>query len=1023
MDEQLQKLLEEADRRQYDSTQKEELVQWYLNNQRPTQPADTGGYLQTKYKKREKTPGALQQLGSAAWSAITDQLPGGFAAGRASSESAIADSDTAFEDSMVLNSEDVPYTLAGEGFNAPAYRAKVLAYQKEKLGEAEYEKQRSEFKNRYKTSAVNLIGEAKKQEAEAQEKTKGNTTNWDQVHNVGDVIRYGASAIGEGIGSSIPAAATAGVSAYVQEQGGAYREAVEETAKALSNQYGEEWTAEDVIKLGYDKPAQEYSNNVALFNTALESVGLLSVFGKAVTPFIKTAAKKVGKSALKQGLKTVATGVVGEGVTEFLQESATQYGALKAAGKTDEEIFGSNGEPGLFDWNRSVEAGVRGGIGGGGLSTVSAAIEAGSTAQPKTRVGDPKLAKQELKLTEKRQQAEEKIAQKEGERLARQEQIDAISNEAIDEELNEGTEEDVDEFTTSIVDLLNEKERNEEIAKVEKETVKLEEEKAKVVEKAITTLEKQEAKEIEKQDNKTEQTQTATESTAVTSIEPSSTANIGREPVQGESTTVEATVQPTVTPEAKPVRRRGRPAKVKIQEPVVATPVEQAVVAQETAKVEPEVAPELKVLQDKKAEIVNRNKGVPQYDDRGNLNWSPKDQADFREVNKQIKEFTGATKVAARTPEQAKQFEDLKTGGLDDDTAAALTDADRVLEMTPDQMGFKDVKRTERVKNTWTNIKELERKDYVQSTKESLPKDIQDTWGPAIDKMVEVIDRTLNNEGNTFRVFEADPAVDKPTAALGMAYADSGNFYIVNSRQQKANTKVHELAHVFEFAVAERQAQQKNTKDVFKEIDEVHKDVVRTLRQEVRAMRKTLGFDKKQFKENFNKLTNEQKLLVLYVTKGDLSRFDLDQINSLDDQLASAVTTTSPTKTTPVYGLTNGREMLAEAISNPYFTGLLANLQTTTGGKKITLLEKLYRAFESVLNNISELLKDSPIAKRYNIKLPSYNTFKNSYLNRLLETLEENLTDLTVDDGDVMNEVLDLPQLPEEEPKRKATGY
>ena len=1131
MDEQLQQILQEADRKGYNPQQKEELVTWYLSQQnKPDTVANTDDYLSQKYSQRKpKTPGALEQLASSAYSAVVDQLPGGFAAARAASSSAAAESEKDFYDELVLSGELGETDWRELLKNPEAYKTKRVAEYRTKLGEEAFAKKQAEFKGRYKTQATEQFKEAEKQEQEAAEKTKGNITQIGQIQNVGDAIRYAGSAVGEAIGSSIPAALTAGTSAYVQEQGGAYREAVEQTAKALSEQYGEEWTPEQVIQLGYDKPAIDYSNNVALVNTGLEMVGLTTVFGKAAgLKFAKQGAKELAKSQLKNQLKQIGTGAMGEGMTEFLQESATQYGALKAAGHSDEEIFGADGKAGLFDWSRSIEAGVRGGIGGGALATGSSAVDSSGEPIKTNQVGDPKIAKQEIKAQEKIQKVEEKLAQKQGERDAILDKADAIANEATDETINEGTEEDVDEFTNSIKDLINQKERDEEIGKVQEEVVKVEEEKTKVADKALKAYDKLVAAETKPEAK--EQTTTPTEPTATTT---SPVETQIKEPISEKKNipgTEQAKTETQELPKTRNTRKRKtqEAPKVEIKEEEKTTvepprvdvgiqpelPVEEASAKQQEAietekvklltqfnnrmklakpsqklqrltdlreridkakfpqehsdlvtKLDKEisklsVAKEEKVEKAKKAPVkvektpeqVAREKEIEAtteeltakrqaiVDKYGEVRtktgqvvrravpqpqWDVKDIDEVREYNKQLDDLAKERKRSSRTPEQEADIEAYKSKGLDEDAASAIVDPDDVVDLGIKDLPIENLEREDRLTSTWKNLTEETVDDYIAQTKATINPEIQDVWAKAIDQMHGVIQAAMNRRGKTLRVFKGDS--DK--SILGQAIRDGGNFYIfVKNNNEAGRTRLHEFVHIFEFAINYLQGgvdEKAVLTKSFQEINEVHRDLLKVVSKKLSPIVKQLKAKKAgSFKAEFNNLTNEEKLLVLYLTKGDLSRFNLSYLNEVELQIQEVYYEEIGDRQRaiyPIYGLSNGREMVAEAMSNPYFMGLLASLRNNTAQNYVSFLERIYNALAAMLNQIAKVLADNQIVKQYNIKLPNYSKFKETFLNRLLSVLDEHLSDFDAESGeyDVFGNALDETFLEEETPERK----
>lgn len=1126
MDEQLQEILQEADRKGYDTKQKEELVSWYLSQRDSVQaPASTDDYLFNKYQgAKKKTPGALEQLATSAYSAITDQLPGGFAAGQAASKSAIAESDKDFYDELVLSGELGETDWRELLKNPEAYKTKRVAEYRTKIGEEAFANKQTEYKGRYKTQAYEHFQESEKQDKEAAEKTAGNITQMSQISNVGDVIRYAGSAIGEAIGSSIPAALTAGTSAYVQEQGGAYREAVEETAKALTQQYGEEWTPEQVIKLGYDKPAIDYSNNVALVNTGLEMLGLTTVFGKAAgLKFAKQGAKEVAKSQLKNQLKQVGTGALGEGMTEFLQESATQYGALKAAGHSDEEIFGGNGKTGLFDWSRSIEAGVRGGIGGGAMATSTSAVGTTDESVKTNQIGDPKVAKQELKVQEKVQKVEEKLAEKQGERNAILDKADAIANEAIDPTINEGTEEDVDEFVSSIKNLVEQKERDEEIAKVQEEVVKVEEEKAKIVDKATKAYEKtleKEAKQAEvdvtpeptvvqpevinEQKNTPDTKQAETKPKELPKKrnvrtrkaeeiipakkqeekvqEVAATKQELEQPVQSELPVEKASAKQSEAIEnekvklltqfnnqmklPKPSQRlqrlsalKDKISKVKFPdehidlvskidkeinklEGVKAEKIEKAakgvkpvvVKSPEAEAREKEIDLEIEDVTAKRKELVDKygelrtktgqvvRRAVPQRDSAGNILWEAKDLDDIRAYNQKLDELNKERKKVSRTPEKEKTYEDYKSQGLDDDTAMSLADPDESVDFGVEDMGIENLDREDRLKRKWSNLQEETVEDYVTKTKSTINPEIQGVWSQAIDQMHGVIQAALNRGGKKLRVFQADTA----STTLGEAIRDGGNFFIMTKKGDAGRTRLHEFVHIFEFAtnylqggVDEKAVLTKS----FHEINQLHKQLLNDLSKRLNPVVRKLKAKKSgSFKAEFNNLSNDDKLLVLYLTKGDTSRFTLDYLVDVERQLSDVYHGSEDKNATiaPIYGLANGREMVAEAMSNPYFMGLLASIKTNNSQNAPTFLEKIYNALQAMLNSIAKVLADNPLVKQFGIKLPSYENFKDSYLNRVLNILEENLSDFdpTTGEYDIFGSALEDTFLEEDAEKK-----
>ena len=526
MEEELQLLLEQADNDGYDDNQKLDVIKWYQTSRpaKNTTPSSED-YIFNKYKdSKPDTPGAIKQLGIAAYSAVADQLPSAMKSSEAMKTAGIDDSSydflnyikdqTGIEDlhNQVYESNiSNPFLQSTSGDNTTSSLGpKEQAKLKEIIGESNYNNLYKEFSTQNKERTKELLKESDIQDAEGEARTKGFTKEFGDVHNAGDVVRYISEGAGQGIGSTAASVLSGGISSYYQESGPAYKESLEETAKAMTetSTNGTIWTKEMVVDGGFDKKAREYAHNVGLINAGLENIGTLITLG-ASGLFVKKAAEEMAKPAIRKILTATGKGLAGEFTTEFLQESNTQYAVLKAAGHTDGEIFGKDGNAGLFDWERPLNAGVKGAAGGGVMagtgSTVSAIRDKAS--ESKTEKAITENAKENIKVEEKKAKVEEKLAIDAGIREAKEEKANTIIDETTNPEINTG-EDDTDNDIASIKALIEEKKRNEESAKLKKEEDKIEEGKEKIVDTAFKEkekLDKIKAKEAEKADEKTEQ--------------------------------------------------------------------------------------------------------------------------------------------------------------------------------------------------------------------------------------------------------------------------------------------------------------------------------------------------------------------------------------------------------------------------------------------------------------------------------------------------------------------------------------
>lgn len=240
------------------------------------------------------------------------------------------------------------------------------------VGEDEFKKQKSAFENQEVKDKAESFKESKVQHAEADKFLKGIPKTWKEAEGAGDVSSYIGSAIGQGLAQIPAAVATRGMSSYFLEKSDAYNEGVEAIAKEMNI------TPAEVVEKNLDEPAQDVSKVVALVNASLDAFSA----GKLINQFGKNQLKKkVQEEVLKKGIwqqikkskgVDVANKALTEYVTEFAQETDTQFGGQVAAGKAPEEAFQG------IDFERSHEAGLKGLIAGGGISMIA-------NATPKTK--------------------------------------------------------------------------------------------------------------------------------------------------------------------------------------------------------------------------------------------------------------------------------------------------------------------------------------------------------------------------------------------------------------------------------------------------------------------------------------------------------------------------------------------------------------------------------------------------------------------------------------------------------------
>ena len=172
----------------------------------------------------------------------------------------------------------------------------------------------------------------------------------DQV-NWGDpqsVANFAASSVGQGVGQLPLTFLTLGTAGDLMETGTTYIEGVKKIMEKTGLSY------EEIVAQDLDDPAA--AEAWGKFAAALEYTGALSVFGKG--PF-KNIFKAMSRKTFGMGFLKAA---VPEGVTEFIQSVATQYGAGRVAKQSPEEAWGN------IKWRDAFSEGLSGLLAGGTIS-------------------------------------------------------------------------------------------------------------------------------------------------------------------------------------------------------------------------------------------------------------------------------------------------------------------------------------------------------------------------------------------------------------------------------------------------------------------------------------------------------------------------------------------------------------------------------------------------------------------------------------------------------------------------------
>lgn len=233
------------------------------------------------------------------------------------------------------------------------------------------EQQASTFKNLV-NDALRKVREqqvSRKDQLESQitQETAGIPQTFGEAVSRGELGTYIGSAIGSAAGSSAVALTRPLVGGYELTKG----EILDMANKAKAESLGQ--TENEFIISGGKLDSNAAVEVGSMVSSALEYVGL----GKIAAPLFKNLMKEGMKSAIKKGIVEVGKGAATEFSTEFVQSVNEQVSSQMAAGKKPEEI--------VINWDDALESGIQGGIGGGGLTTVSTVTSGLTNAVAKRR--------------------------------------------------------------------------------------------------------------------------------------------------------------------------------------------------------------------------------------------------------------------------------------------------------------------------------------------------------------------------------------------------------------------------------------------------------------------------------------------------------------------------------------------------------------------------------------------------------------------------------------------------------------
>lgn len=209
--------------------------------------------------------------------------------------------------------------------------------------------------------------------SKGQELTKGLVTSLDQAEDWLDYVNWAGYAFGQAAGQIPAVIATRGATAYGQEIGSVYLDAIDKIAQEKG------MTPEQVINSGLDESI--YPVIFGLGAGRLEQIGakgVLDSFGK----------KEVMNSVRSRALGFLKSAGAKEAMTEAGQSTLEQMGVSKAAGKSWIDTFKE------IDPNQIKESAAQGFVGGQGLHSGVKGIVKGYQAAKQAI--QPKTTKQEV---------------------------------------------------------------------------------------------------------------------------------------------------------------------------------------------------------------------------------------------------------------------------------------------------------------------------------------------------------------------------------------------------------------------------------------------------------------------------------------------------------------------------------------------------------------------------------------------------------------------------------------------------
>lgn len=276
-------------------------------------------------KRLPRTVGTLESLNRGIAATLTDIIPQTFAQARAAGTRTTAYTDKDLNDQNSL-SEAANYLVrknVSEGNFMKALGVgdeEAREYIKSQIGKPQ------EFVEQQITEKNRLLEEARKQQAEFQEYTKGIPKQISEISSPSDVGKYVAYTVGQTIPQIGLSLASGGMSSYVQEFGEIYDQQLQKIAEDQGI------SVDEVVRKGLDDPAA--GQTAALFAAALDRVGVEAIFKNFGKEALKNIARSGSKSQIAKavGVQALKTGGT-EGITEGAQTAVEQSGSSLAAGR------------------------------------------------------------------------------------------------------------------------------------------------------------------------------------------------------------------------------------------------------------------------------------------------------------------------------------------------------------------------------------------------------------------------------------------------------------------------------------------------------------------------------------------------------------------------------------------------------------------------------------------------------------------------------------------------------------------